>query len=222
MNRLLCILLLMQSAAWGQVAKDANERYRSEQGREAVARGLSAPDRDAKQKPQELVAAMAIRSGMTVADIGTGTGYMLPYLSKAVGADGRVIAEDIFDDFLTKAKETARKMALGNVTFVKGSETDPNLPEGGVDVILALDSYHHYDYPAKMLAGFHHALRNAGRLVIVEYYRRPDAMPDGGAMRHIRLDEPGVVKEIEANGFHLLSRREQINGSQYMLTFEKN
>lgn len=222
MNRLCCVLLLIQLPALGQVAKDANQRYRSEQGREAVAKGLSAPDRDAKQKPQELIDAMAIRPGTTVADIGTGTGYMLSYLSKAVGADGHVIAEDIFDDFLAKAKETARKAGFNNVTFVKGSETDPNLPEGEVDVILALDSYHHYDYPAKMLAGFHKALRDAGHLVIVEYYRRPEAMPGGGAMQHIRLDEPGVVKEIEANGFHLLSRREQIKGSQYMLTFEKN
>lgn len=222
MNRLFCVFLLMHLPALGQVAKSANERYRSEQGREAVAKGLSATDRDAKQKPQELVDAMAIHPGMTVADIGTGTGYMLSYLSKAVGAEGHVIAEDIFDDFLTKAKKTARKAELHNVTFVKGSETDPNLPEGGADVILALDSYHHYDYPAKMLAGFQKALRNAGHLVIVEYYRRPDAMPNGGAMQHIRLDEPGVVKEIEANGFHLLSSREQIKGSQYMLTFERN
>ncbi len=222
MNRLICLLFLLHLPAAGQVAKDANQRYRSEEGRQAVARGLSAPDRDAKQKPQELVDAMVIRPGMTVADIGTGTGYMLRYLSKAVGADGRVIAEDIFDDFLTKAKAAVKEAELSNVTFVKGSETDPNLPEGGVDVILALDSYHHYDYPAKMLAGFHKGLRDAGRLVIVEYYRRPEAMPGGGAMQHIRLDEPGVVKEIEANGFHLLSRREQIKGSQYMLTFEKN
>ena len=57
--------------------------------------------------------------------------------------------------------------------FVKGTETDPNLPEGSVDVILALDSYHHYDYPEKMLAGFHKALSERGRLVIVEYYKSP-------------------------------------------------
>ncbi len=206
----------------GQAAKDANERYRTEQGRDAVARGLSAPERDARQRPQELVDAMAIKPGMTVADVGTGVGYMLPYLSNAVGANGSVVAEDIFDDFLDKAKDTAKKAALANVRFVKGSATDPNLPEGGVDVILALDSYHHYDYPQRMLAGFRKALSERGRLVIVEYYRRPDAMPGGGAMQHIRLDDSGVIQEVEGNGFHLVAEREHIKGSQYVVTFEKS
>lgn len=221
MKILISFLLLAQFSAFSQVAKDANERYRTEQGREAVARGLSAPDRNAKQRPRELVNAMAIRPGMTVADVGTGVGYMLPYLSKAVGADGRVIAEDIFDDFLAKAKDTAAKAKLENVTFVKGSDTNPNLPAGAVDLILALDSYHHYDYPAKMLAGFHDALRESGRLVIVEYYRRPEAMPGGDALHHIRLDQPGVIKEVEVNQFHLLSKHDHVKGSQYMLIFER-
>ncbi len=115
MKILISFLLLAQFPAMnalGQLAKDANERYRTQQGREAVARGLSAPDRNSKQKPQELVNAMSIRPGMTVADVGTGVGHMLPYLSKAVGTDGRVIAEDIFDDFLAKAKDAAEKAGL--------------------------------------------------------------------------------------------------------------
>ncbi|MGI8989010.1 MAG: class I SAM-dependent methyltransferase [Bryobacteraceae bacterium] len=221
MKILLSFLLLAQFPVFSQVAKDANERYRTGEGREAVARGLSAPDRNAKQRPHELVEAMKIRPGTTVADVGTGVGYMLPYLSKAVGASGRVIAEDIFDDFLAKAKDAAAKAELQNVTFVKGSETNPNLPAGGVDLILALDSYHHYDYPAKMLAGFHDALRESGRLVIVEYYRRPEAMPGGDALHHIRLDQPGVINEVEANQFDLLSKHDHVKGSQYMLIFER-
>jgi ubiquinone/menaquinone biosynthesis C-methylase UbiE len=144
---------------------------------------------------------------------------MLPYLSRAVGAEGRVLAEDIQDDFLAKARQKAETEKLGNVTFVKGSETSPTLPDGSVDVALALDSYHHYDYPDKMLAGIAKGLKRDGRLVIVEYYKRPTAMPNGRAMEHIRLDAPDVIKEIEANGFRLLSQREHIKDSQYILTF---
>jgi len=58
-----------------------------------------------------------------------------------------------------------------------------------------------------------------GRLVIVEYYKRANAMTNGRALEHIRLDAPDVIKEIEANGFHLESQREHIKDSQYMLTF---
>jgi predicted methyltransferase len=206
---------------WAQAATDANTRYQTAEGRKAVAAGLASIGRDATERPQELVDAMALKPGMTVADIGTGVGYMLPYLSPAVGPAGRVLAEDIFDDFLNAAKQRAGDRKLGNVTFIKGTETDPRLADGSVDVILALDSYHHYDYPEKMLAAFVQALRDGGRLVVVEYYKRPDAMPGGDAVKHIRLDEPDLVREIERNGFRKVSEREHIKGSQYMAVFEK-
>ncbi len=164
---------------------------------------------------------MHLKPGMTVADIGTGVGYMLPYLSRAVGPAGRVMAEDIFDDFLNAAKQHAGEQKLANVAFVKGTETDPHLADGSVDVILALDSYHHYNYPEKMLAAFTQALRDGGRLVVVEYYKRPNAMPSGDAVKHIRLDEPDLVREIESNGFRKVSEHEHIKDSQYIVVFEK-
>jgi len=206
---------------WGQVATDANARYQTEEGRKAVAAGLGSPGRDATERPQELVDSMALKPGMTVADIGTGVGYMLPYLSRAVGPSGHVVAEDIFDDFLSAAKQRAEQEKLGNVTFIKGVETDPHLAAGSLDVILALDSYHHYNYPEKMLAAFHQALRDGGRLIVVEYYKRPNAMPGMDAVKHIRLDEPDLVREIESHGFHEISEHEHIKNSQYMAVFEK-
>jgi predicted methyltransferase len=133
-----------------------------------------------------------------------------------------VIAEDIFDDFLQGAKQQAQTAKLANVTFVKGTETDPKLPEGALDVAMALDVYHHFDYPDKMLAAIHKSLKPAGRLAIVEYYKRPEAMPNGRAMTHIRLDMPDVIKEVEANRFHLVMEKETIRNVQYMLLFEKS
>jgi predicted methyltransferase len=214
------ILIACCSALWAQVATDANARYQTAEGRKSIAATLGSAERDATERPQELVDAMALKPGMTVADIGTGVGYMLPYLSRAVGPTGHVLAEDIFDDFLAAAKERADRQKLANVTFIKGTETDPHLAAGSVDVILALDSYHHYDYPEKMLAAFHQALRDGGRLVVVEYYKRPNAMQGIDAVKHIRLDEPDLVREIEANGFRKLSEHEHIKGSQYMVEFK--
>jgi ubiquinone/menaquinone biosynthesis C-methylase UbiE len=213
--------LALAGSLSAQVAAQANSGYRTEQQRQQVAQTLGDPARDEKQKPAELVRSAGIQKGMTVADVGTGIGFMLPFLSRRVGPEGKVIAEDIFDDFLAGARQRAANQKLENVTFVKGAETDPNLPEGAVDIVLALDVYHHFDYPEKMLAAIHKALKPDGKLVIVEYYKRPEAMPGGRAVTHIRLDMPDVIKEVEANHFHLVAEKEHIPDSQYMLVLTK-
>lgn len=217
-----CLAVLVCAAGLSaQVATDANSGYKSPQQRKGVAQGLANPERDNIQKPAQLVREMGVRPGMTVADVGTGIGYMLPFLSRAVGPEGKVIAEDIFDDFLEGARQRVQSAKLTNVTLVKGSDTDPNLPEGQLDLILVLDVYHHFDYPEKMLAAISKALKPEGKLVIVEYYKREEAMPNKRALTHIRLDMPDVIKEVEANRFHLLSEKEWIKNVQYMLVLEK-
>ena len=216
------VFLMAAGALAAQVAQQANSTYQTESGRKNVAQGLNSSTREATQKPGELIKSMGLEPGMTVADVGTGVGFMLPFLSRRVGPAGRVLAEDIFDDFLAGAKQTAEEQKLSNITFIKGTETDPNLPEGQVDMELVLDAYHHFDYPEKMLAALYKALKPDGKLVIVEYYKREAAMPGGRALTHIRLDMPDVIKEVEANHFHLLMEKEHIKNVQYMLLLEKS
>jgi ubiquinone/menaquinone biosynthesis C-methylase UbiE len=222
MKKLAIGILTLAGALSAQVAQQANSTYQTEAGRQTVAKGLNAPTREETQRPGELIKSMGLEPGMTVADVGTGVGYMLPFLSRRVGPAGRVLAEDIFDDFLSGAKQTCEEQKLSNITFIKGGETDPNLPEGQVDMELVLDAYHHFDYPEKMLAALRKALKPDGKLIIVEYYKRETAMPNGRALTHIRLDMPDVIKEIEANHFHLIMEKEHIKNVQYMLLLEKS
>jgi len=217
----LALFLICASIAVPQVADEANRTYRTPEGRDAVARGLADPHRDETQKPRELVEAMGLKPGQSVADVGTGVGYMLPYLSGAVGPTGHVMAEDIAQDFLDKAKLRVRTGNLKNVAFVLGTDKDPKLPADTFNAVLVLDTYHHFDYPETMLGSIRDSLLSDGRLFIVDYYKSPTAMPAGRAMTHIRLDRDDVAREIEASGFRLAAKSDHIPNSQYMLTFQK-
>jgi predicted methyltransferase len=217
-------LFLISAAAFAQVADKANEGYKTHEGRENVAKGLGDPTREERQRPRDIVDAMDLKTGGTVADVGTGVGFMLPYLSHAVGATGHVIGEDIQSDFLDKAKTKAQLSRLNNVQFVLGTDRDPNLPADSLEGVLVLDVYHHFDYPEAMLQHIRDSLLSDGKLVIVEYFKRPGAMPGtdpNRAVEHIRLDQDGLIQEVEANGFRLVSKRDLVPKSQYIAIFEK-
>lgn len=221
-RRLACAVLFAASFVFGQVAEQANSGYRTKEGRERVASSLGRPDRDERQKPQELVDGLGLKPGQAVADIGTGVGYMLPYLSRAVGPTGRVYAEDIHDDFLEKAEAKAKKEKLSNVSFLKGGETDTKLPKNSIDMAFVLDVYHHINYPEPFVDSIHLALKPGGRFVVVDFYKREGAMgPGRDARHHIRADQAEVIREVEARGFKLASQHEHIKDSQYVLVFKK-
>jgi ubiquinone/menaquinone biosynthesis C-methylase UbiE len=223
MRRLACFILA-STAAFAQVASQANETYQTHEGRENIARTLGDPAREERQKPRDIIEAMDLKPGVSVADVGTGIGFMLPYLSHAVGDTGKVIGEDIQNDFLDKAKLKVQLSRLTNVQFVLGSDRDPKLPADSLEGVLVLDVYHHFDYPEAMLQHIRDSLLSDGKLVIVEYFKRPGAMQNSDpnfAVQHIRLDQDDLVKELEANGFRLLSKHDLVPKSQYIAVFGK-
>ena len=223
MKKLACLFLFC-AAAFPQVAEKANEGYKTKEGRASVARNQIDPAREARQRPRDIVDQMGLQPGQSVADVGSGPGFMLPYLSHAVGDRGTVYAEDIQPEFLDQAKTRVNTMALKNVKFVLGNDTDPNLPANTLSGVLILDVYHHFDYPEAMLGHVRDSLVSDGKLVIVEYYKRRGAMPNGDpdrAIEHIRLDEDDLIREVVANGFKVIDQHELVPKSQYIVTFVK-
>lgn len=212
-------------AVWAQVAQDANRDYATAADRAKIVARLENPARLARIKPAELIQRLGIVPGSTVVDLGTGTGNLLPALSRAVGAKGHVIAEDIFPDFLDRARSRAKTENLTNIEFVLGTETDPKLPAERADLIIVLDAYHHFDYPEKMLTAIRRALKPRGRLAIVEYHKLRDAMEVDGdpdfAVKHVRAGAEQVEKEVQAAGYRLQWRKEHAPGSQYIAMFQK-
>ncbi len=212
--KLMLLASIPAALALAQVAQDANRGYQTEQGRANVAKGLAGDKRDEEQKPKQLIADMALREGSTVADIGTGVGYMLPYLSEAVGPSGKVMAEDIFPDFLDKARARAGEFHLSNVEFIQGAERDPHLPPNSVDAILMLEVYHHLNYPGEMLHHLADAMRPGAKFYLVDFHKRTGD-------NHIRADKDEVIEEVTSNGFRLVSAAERGTDKQYMAVFEK-
>ncbi len=225
MKRRRLLVLLAAATLWvapvgAQVAAEANKQYQTPEGRKGIIKTLDDPQRFERLKARELAALLGIQPGSTVADVGAGTGMMLPFLSEAVGPSGRVISQDIQPDFLARAEARIKTNNLSNVTTLLGTDRDPNLPEGQLDLVFSLDAYHHFDYPAEMLAHFSRALKPDGRLAIADFYKRRRGAQDKDMSSHVRTDKEEVVREIESNGFRLVTQQDH-GSNQYVLIFRK-
>jgi SAM-dependent methyltransferase len=159
---------------------------------------LEPADRDVWQQPVALLAAIGVPVGGRVADVGTGSGYFLPHLSRAVGPSGSVTAEDIRADFLELVRARAVREHLDNVEARLGTADDPRLEPGAYDLILFVDTYHHVADRPVFLAHLARALRPGGRLVIVDF--REGALPVGPPPEH-KIALAQVEREVRAAGF---------------------
>jgi len=126
------------------------------------------PERAAEERTDDLIEALEIPAGATVADIGAGTGYFTWRLARRVGPEGRVIAVDLQQAMLDRTAETVKQHGLVNVQFVRSTERDPKLQPRSVDVVFIAHSYHEFADPETMMEGVRRSLKPGGRLVIVE------------------------------------------------------
>ncbi len=175
------------------------------------------PERDTWQHPEEIVAALALKPGATVADIGAGTGYMVAPLSNAVGKSGTVIALDAeaaMVEYLTK-----RSADLGPARIVprKVGPDDPELPTASVDGVLMLDTWHHVKRREAYAGKVYEGLKRGGRFVVVEY----EVDAEVGPPKAMRLEPGQVAKQLEAAGFRVEVVRESMP-RHYMVVGRKD
>lgn len=156
---------------------------------------LERPERVKEEEPAKLLEALAVRPGMTVADIGAGSGYHVFLMSPLVGETGKVIASDIQPEMLELITAKARKRDVKNVETVRGTETDPKLPRSAVDLILMVDVYHEFSHPFEMAEKLVAALKPGGRLVFVEFRLEDPKVPI--KLVH-KMTERQVIREMEA------------------------
>jgi predicted methyltransferase len=177
---------------------------------------LEREGRDEQERPEVVLAAMGLREGMTIAEIGTGTGYFARRLAKAVGPSGKVYAVDIQPEMLELLKEYAKKEGITNIVPVLGTETDPRLPKGEIDRILLVDVYHEFQQPEPMLARMRESLAPGGTVTLVEYRAEGDTASHIKADHRMSADQ--VLAEWQPAGFLLVDQIETLP-SQHLFVF---
>ena len=155
-------------------------------------------ERIQEEEPEKMLAALEIKPGFVVADVGAGVGYHVWRMSTMVGPTGRVIAEDIQDGMLRLLRKNISERKLQNIDVVLGTPTDPKLPESKLDLVLMVDVYHEFSDPRAMMSAIRKSLKPDGRVVFVEFREEDPTVPI--QPRH-KMSVAQVRAEIEPLGF---------------------
>ncbi len=195
----LIILSVLCFGVWAQeesLAPGINERF--QQQPDQSIKQFDFTNRDPGQQ-KEILDALELEPGMDVADIGAGSGVHARLFAKAILPEGKVYAVDIVQEFLDHIEKTSREQEINNVLCVLGSTTSCNLEPSSLDVVFSCDTYHHFEYPFKMLASIRESLRPGGKFVIIDFKDKSS---------HVRADSETVIEEISEAGFRLIDSRD--------------
>lgn len=176
--------------------------------------------REVYAQREAIVEACGLLPGMTVADIGAGTGLFTRLFSPKVGPDGRVIAVDISQRFLDHIRDRSRELDQPNVDTLLCDPDSTRLPDSSVDLAFVCDTYHHFEFPQKTLASLHRALKPGGRLMVIDF-RRVEGVSTDWVMTHVRAGQEVFEAEIEQAGFKKVSEKTDLLRENYLLVFEK-
>ena len=177
---------------------------------------LSSPARDAWQKPDQVVGALGLKAGETACDIGSGPGYFTLRLARAVGPSGFVYAIDVEARMLQALRERLERARVRNVAPVLALSDDPLLPPGACDVVLVVNTYHFFPDRAGYLKRLRQSLKPHGRVVNIDYHRRPT--PIGPPLDH-RVARETFLKEAQAAGL-VLAGEQSFLPYQYFLVLQ--
>jgi cyclopropane fatty-acyl-phospholipid synthase-like methyltransferase len=166
---------------------------------------LESPDRAAWQKPDQIMDALGIAEGSTVADIGAGAGWFTIQLARRVGPNGHVYSEDVQRQMLEAVRRRVSREGLQNVEPRLGTGSDPQLPPRLVDAALMVDVYPEIDDRVTFLRNLAKALKPNGRIGVVNF--KPGQGGPGPAQNEgVRVDSTAVEADARAAGLRVLAR----------------
>ncbi len=161
---------------------------------------LDRPEREREEAPSKAIAALGLKTGDVVADIGAGSGYYTVRLAEAVGPGGRVVATDLQPGMLAIIRARLAREKVTNVELVQGRADDPVLPAKTFDLLLMVDVYHELAAPQVFVRKLKEALRPGGRLVLIEFRREDPRVP---IREEHKMSVSQVREELAADGFRI-------------------
>jgi ubiquinone/menaquinone biosynthesis C-methylase UbiE len=178
---------------------------------------LERPEREQEEQPRKLIELLALKPGDVVADIGAGSGYFTFPLAKKVAGGGKVYAVDIQPEMLAIIRQRMKARHVANVEPVLGTETDPKLPAGAIDLIILVDVYHEFSFPWEMTGAMVRSLKPGGRIVFVEYRLEDPEVPI--KVVH-KMSQKQVMKEMSPWELKWVKTDESLP-RQHVIIFEK-
>lgn len=177
---------------------------------------MEEPGRAQWQKPDEVIAALQLKAGQVACDIGAGPGYFALRLARGLGESGRVFAVDVEPPMLEILRKRIESAGARNVTPVLALPDDALLPRGACDLILIVDTYHHFADGPAYLRVLSRSLRPGGRIVNIDFHKRE--LPMGPPVDH-KISREAFLKDAQAAGLALVAEHSFLT-YQYFLVLQ--
>lgn len=202
--------------AFAQTVKHQHQAERLHRDPKAYIAALEDPKRDAYQKPDDVMKALAVREGEVMADIGAGSGYFTLRLAHAVGATGRVYGVDVSPDMILHLNRRIRDLDARNVSTILAPPDDPLLPDASIDRFFICDVWHHVEDQAKYLGLMKKMLKPGGQVVMIDFHKKP--LPVGPPVE-MKIAREDLIAQMEKTGYRVVKEHTFLP-YQYFLVFQ--
>ena len=221
---LVCAPLLWAAVSPGGLPSTASaeeqhdSHHRRPENIESYLEHLDRPERAKEQKPADVVAALGLKPGMSVADIGSGSGYFTRRFVEAVTESGMVYAVDIEPEMLRYAKSSVEHMHVPyTAEFIEATPDNPKLPSASVDLIFLCNTYHHLEDRPAYFSRVRSALKPGGRIAVIDFYHDERSGNVGFPRQHL-VPQETVIAEMSQAGYRLLKEHGFLD-RQYFVEF---
>ena len=214
---LLSVSILAMSGGAAQPTHKVDDAHHGFGDVSQWSRILEGSGRDQWQKPDEVIKHLNLKPGDVIADIGAGTGYFTRRFAVAVGPQGKALGFEIEAAMVEHMRQEARRLNLANYEPRLVRADDPGLEPRSVDVIFLSNVYHHIGNRVDYFKNLSKSLKQNGRMVIVDFYRKPQ--PVGPPVEQ-KVSEETIIKELGQAGYRL-TRSLGFLPYQYFLEFAR-